>query len=87
MQPFLFINKEKVRSYKDDYVFSHVLGYVGYRNDIEDPKLKNLKFGISGLEQLFDKKLIGTDGWIKLDTNSKGRIKKEFQHSPDSQAE
>ena len=77
--PFLFINKEKVRSYKDDYVFSHVLGYVGYRNDIEDPKLKNLKFGISGLEQLFDKKLIGTDGWIKLETNSKGRIKKELQ--------
>ncbi len=77
--PFLFINKEKVRSYKDDYVFSHVLGYVGYRNDIKDPKLKNLKFGISGLEKLFDKKLIGTDGWIKLETNSKGRIKKELQ--------
>ena len=77
--PFLFINKEKVRSYKDDYVFSHVLGYVGYRNDIEDSKLKNLKFGIAGLEKLFDKKLIGTDGWIKLETNSKGRIKKELQ--------
>ena len=42
-------------------------------------KLKNLKFGISGLEQLFDKKLIGTDGWIKLETNSKGRIKKELK--------
>ena len=41
--PFLFINKEKVRSYKDDYVFSHVLGYVGYRNDIKDPKVKKFK--------------------------------------------
>ena len=77
--PFLFINKEKVRSYKDNFVFSHVLGYVGYRKDIEDKKLNNLKFGISGIEQIFDKKLIGKDGWIKLETNSRGRIKKELK--------
>ena len=37
-----------------------------------------MKFGISGIEKLFDKKLLGKDGWIKLETNSRGRIKKEL---------
>ena len=40
--------------------------------------MNNLKFGISGIEKLFDEKLIGNDGWLKLETNSKGRIKKEL---------
>ena len=56
-----------------------MLGYVGYKNDLKDQKLNNLKFGISGLEKTFDKKLLGKDGWIKLETNSKGRIKKELK--------
>ena len=76
--PFLFITKEKVRSYENNFIYSHVLGYVGYKNDLKEQKLNNLKFGISGLEKTFDKKLLGTDGWIKLETNSKGRIKKEL---------
>ena len=37
-----------------------------------------MKFGISGIEKLFDKRLLGKDGWIKLETNSRGRIKKEL---------
>ena len=76
--PFLFITKEKVRSYENNVIYSHVLGYVGYKNDLKEQKLNNLKFGISGLEKTFDKKLLGKDGWIKLETNSKGRIKKEL---------
>ena len=76
--PFLIINKERVRSYKNNYIFSHVIGYVGYRKDLKNKKLNNLKFGITGIEKLFDKKLLGKDGWIKLETNSKGRIKKEL---------
>ncbi len=76
--PFLFITKEKVRSYENNFIYSHVLGYVGYKNDLKEKKLNNLKFGISGLEKTFDKKLVGKDGWIKLETNSKGRIKKEL---------
>ena len=76
--PFLFITKEKVRSYENNVIYSHVLGYVGYKNDLKEQKLNNLKFGISGLEKTFDKKLLGRDGWIKLETNSKGRIKKEL---------
>ena len=76
--PFSFITKEKVRSYENNLIFSHVLGYVGYKKDLKEQKLNNLKFGISGIEKTFDKKLLGTDGWIKLETNSKGRIKKEL---------
>ena len=76
--PFLFITKEKVRNYEDNLIFSHVLGYVGYKQDVKDEKLNNLKFGISGIEKIFDSELLGTDGWIKLETNSKGKIKKEI---------
>ena len=64
--PFLIINQERARSYENDFIFSHVIGYVGYRKDLKDKKLNNLKFGISGIEKLFDKKLLGKDGWIKL---------------------
>ena len=74
----MFITKEKVRSYGNNVIYSHVLGYVGYKNDLKEKKLNNLQFGISGLEKPFDKKLLGRDGWIKLETNSKGRIKKEL---------
>ena len=76
--PFLFITKEKVRNYDNNQIFSHVLGYVGYKQDVEEEKLNNLKFGISGIEKIFDTTLLGSDGWIKLETNSKGRIKKEI---------
>ena len=76
--PFLIINKERTRSYKNNFIFSHVIGYVGYRKDLKNKKLNNLKFGISGIEKLFDKNLLGKDGWIKLETNSKGKIKKEL---------
>ena len=76
--PFLIINKEKTRFYINNFTFSHVIGYVGYRKDLKNKKLNNLKFGISGIEKLFDKSLLGKDGWIKLETNSKGKIKKEL---------
>ena len=77
--PFLIINKERTRSYKNNFIFSHVIGYVGYRKNLKNKKLNNLKFGISGIEKLFDKNLLGKDGWIKLETNSKGKIKKELK--------
>ena len=77
--PFLIITKEKVRNYKNDLIFSHVLGYVGYKREIEKKKLSNLKYGISGIEKKLDSKLLGSDGWIKFETNSKGEIKKEIK--------
>jgi len=76
--PFLIITKEKVRYYKNNTIFSHVLGYVGYKKNVSKKKLLNLKVGISGIEKKLNKKLLGSDGWRKYETNSKGRIKKEL---------
>ena len=77
--PFLFITKEKVRDYSKNLAFSHVLGYVGYRSDESDKKLINLKVGISGIEKLYNKKLLGSHGWRKIETNSSGRIMKTLK--------
>ena len=77
--PYLIITKEKVRNYENDLIFSHVLGYVGYKKDISKKKLSNLKVGISGIEKKLNSKLLGSDGWIKFETNSKGVVKKELK--------
>ena len=76
--PYLLITKEKVRHYNHDENFSHVLGYVGYKKANKNKKLANLKLGISGVEKNLDTLLVGTDGWVKLEANSKGIIKKEI---------
>ncbi len=76
--PFLIITKEKVRNYEDDIIFSHVLGYVGFKKNVTKKKLSNLKFGIAGIEKKLDSKLLGKDGWIKFETDSKGAVKKEL---------
>ncbi len=76
--PFLIITKEKVRNYEDDKIFSHVLGYVGFKKNVTKKKLSNLKFGIAGIEKKLDSKLLGKDGWIKFETDSKGSVKKEL---------
>ncbi len=76
--PFLLITKEKVRNYDNEMIFSHVLGYVGFNKNIKKKKLSNLKVGISGIEKKLDSKLLGADGWIKFETNSKGIVKKEL---------
>ena len=54
---FYLLQNRKVRNYENNFIYSHVLGYVGYKNDLKEQKLNNLKFGISGLEKTFDKKL------------------------------
>ena len=76
--PYLLITKEKVRHYNHDENFSHVLGYVGYRKVNKNKKLANLKIGVSGVEKNLDNQLVGTDGWVKLEANSRGIIKKEI---------
>tara|TARA_B100000963_G_C22620319_1_gene669603 strand:- start:570 stop:2342 length:1773 start_codon:yes stop_codon:yes gene_type:complete len=76
--PFLIITKEKVRAYENELIYSHVLGYVGFKKDIGKKKLSNLKVGISGIEKKLDEKLLGSDGWIKYETTSKGVVNKEL---------
>ena len=40
-------------------------------------KLSNLKLELQELKKL-DSKLLGKDGWIKFETDSKGAVKKEL---------
>ncbi len=77
--PFLIITKEKVRHYNHDFNFSHVVGYVGYKKKFKNKKLANLKVGVAGVEKKLDSSLLGFDGWVKLETDSRGVIKKELK--------
>lgn len=54
--PFLEIKKEKVRSYKNNFAFSHVIGYVGYQTQKKQTKsLPDLKVGKTGIENVYNK--------------------------------
>ena len=74
--PLLDINKKKVRSYKDNYAYSHVIGYVGYDSQKKSKKrqLPELKVGKTGIEKIYNKVLIGKEGWQKVESNSSGKV-------------
>jgi len=44
--------------YKNNFIFSHVIGYVGYRKDLKDKKLNNLKFETVKMNQFHSVKLL-----------------------------
>ncbi|MBR2299675.1 MAG: penicillin-binding protein 2 [Alphaproteobacteria bacterium] len=63
---------------------AHFLGYVGAVNQAEkndEPLLSvpGFKIGKSGLEKLWEKKLRGVGGNIKLEVNAYGRVMKEIE--------
>lgn len=74
--PYLDINKKKVRSYKDNFAYSHVIGYVGYDSQKPSKKkqLPELKVGKTGVEKIYNKILIGQEGWQKVESNSSGKV-------------
>ena len=38
-----------------------------------------MKVGISGIEKIYNKKLLGSHGWKKIETNSSGKIMKTLK--------
>ncbi|MBH43181.1 MAG: penicillin-binding protein 2 [Rickettsiales bacterium] len=73
--PFMSITKEKVRSYDNNYAFSHVIGYVGYNSKIKNKKKSpDLKIGKTGIEKIYNTDLLGKEGWQKIESNSSGTI-------------
>ena len=81
MFPYFDITKEKVRSYKNNYAFSHVIGYVGFSNTKKKKnKLLDLKVGRTGIEKVYNKSLIGKEGWQKVESNSTGRIVRKLDN-------
>lgn len=78
--PYLEINKEKVRSYKNNYAFSHVIGYVGYQTQKKQIKnLPDLKIGKTGIENIYNEELVGNQGWQKVESNSSGKIVRKLE--------
>ena len=73
------------RTYPENGVFSHVLGYIGRAGsrDIEedsDPLLKQPTFriGKTGVEAAQEKTLRGASGKLKVEVNARGRIVREW---------
>ena len=59
--PGVYLIKESERSYPNNNMLSHVLGYVGIDNQ-----------GLSGIELLYDEYLTGSSGAIKYYSDAKG---------------
>lgn len=79
------------RSYPDDGLFSHVIGYVGKANDADvarddDPLLLQPAFriGKTGVEQAADARLRGTSGKLKVEVNARGRVVREWPDPRDA---
>lgn len=77
------------RSYPENGVFSHVLGYIGRAGDRDianddDPLLRQPTFriGKTGVEASQEKTLRGKSGQLKVEVNARGRIVREW---PDSE--
>ncbi|WP_298911842.1 penicillin-binding protein 2 [uncultured Algimonas sp.] len=73
------------RSYPDDGLFSHVVGYVGKANDADvaeddDPLLlqPGFRLGKTGVEQAADDRLRGKAGRLQIEVNARGRVVREW---------
>ncbi|MDR1025976.1 MAG: penicillin-binding protein 2 [Lactobacillus sp.] len=84
--PGIIIDEGLNRFYPHGDMMAHVLGYVAAVNE-EDLKKKDdpllevpgFKIGKSGIEKLFEKRLRGKGGNVKLEVNAYGRIMKEIE--------
>ena len=85
--PELRVEQQPQRRYPANGSLAHVLGYVG---EISPEQLKqqsykdkNLKpgdiIGLSGIEQIYDDYLRGTDGYREVVVDSRGRIQDEIE--------
>jgi penicillin-binding protein 2 len=85
--PELRVEQQPQRRYPENGSLAHVLGYVG---EISPEQLKQqaakdrgLKpgdiIGLSGIEQIYDDYLRGTDGYREVIVDSRGRIQAEIE--------
>ncbi len=81
--PGVVINEGVNRVYPLGSYTAHFLGYVGAVSDKEagkDPLLSvpGVKIGKSGLEKVFENRLRGQSGNVKMEVNALGRVMKEI---------
>src|ERR1700754_4809827 len=85
--PELRVEQQPQRKYPENGSLAHVLGYVG---EISSEQLKQQVYkekglkpgdiiGLSGLEQIYDDYLRGTDGYREVVVDSRGRIQDEIE--------
>ncbi|HKY45160.1 MAG TPA: penicillin-binding protein 2 [Pyrinomonadaceae bacterium] len=85
--PELRVEQQPQRTYPANGSFSHVVGYVG---EISPEQLKQQAYkdrglkpgdiiGLSGIEQIYDDYLRGTDGYREVVVDSRGRIQDEIE--------
>ena len=85
--PELRVEQQPQRSYPANGSLAHVLGYVGEISpeqlNQQVSKDKGLKpgdiIGLSGIEQIYDDYLRGTDGYREVLVDSRGRIQAEIE--------
>lgn len=85
--PELRVEQQPQRRYPDNGSLAHVLGYVGEISpeqlNKQSYKDKGLKpgdiIGLSGIEQIYDDYLRGTDGYREVVVDSRGRIQDEIE--------
>lgn len=82
--PGIIIDEGLSRYYPYGEKMAHVLGYVSSvseKDEKDDPLLEvpGFKIGKSGIEKLFEKKLRGKGGNLKLEVNAYGRVMKEIE--------
>jgi len=82
----IYIDEGLSRDYPFGESMAHILGYVSSVSDKDiakdsDPLLQvpEFKIGKSGIEKLFEKKLRGKGGSLKLEVNAYGRVMKEIE--------
>lgn len=85
--PELRVEQQPQRTYPPNGSLAHVVGYVG---EISPEQLKQQSYkdkglkpgdiiGLSGLEQIYDDYLRGTDGYREVVVDSRGRIQDEIE--------
>ena len=73
-----------IRDYKDSFVFSHLIGYVGkvnaeeYLDKREEGYHYNDSIGKTGLELIYEDDLRGTFGQRQVEVDARGAIQKVF---------
>lgn len=82
--PGIIIDEGLSRYYPLGEKMAHVIGYVSSvsENDVKDDPLLEVpgfKVGKAGIEKLYEKKLRGSGGNLKLEVNAYGRVMKEIE--------
>ncbi|WP_273266332.1 penicillin-binding protein 2 [Flexistipes sinusarabici] len=78
--PGIRIEMDTVRSYKNGFAYSNLVGYMGEVNDSELKKFNGYRpgdlIGKTGLERVYEKRLKGINGAKQVEVNSLGQVVK-----------